>query len=64
MALISQPGGRQTPNIVDDEAIQAEDGIIPIIDFSLLTSTNPEERANTIEELGKPIENGASSWYI
>ncbi|OMO63561.1 Oxoglutarate/iron-dependent dioxygenase [Corchorus olitorius] len=47
---------QQTPNIVNDEASKVEDGIIPIIDFGLLTSSNPEERAKTIQELGKACQ--------
>ncbi|OMO85193.1 hypothetical protein CCACVL1_10371 [Corchorus capsularis] len=47
---------QETPNIVNDEAISAEDGTLPTIDFSLLISTNPEERSKAIQDLGRACQ--------
>ncbi|OMO61712.1 Oxoglutarate/iron-dependent dioxygenase [Corchorus capsularis] len=47
---------QSTPNIVNEEAVSDATESIPTIDFSLLTSTNPEERSKAIQELGKACE--------
>ncbi|OMO62829.1 hypothetical protein CCACVL1_22617 [Corchorus capsularis] len=44
------------PNIVNEEAVSDATESIPTIDFTLLTSTNPEERSKAIQELGKACE--------
>ncbi|OMO85204.1 hypothetical protein CCACVL1_10364 [Corchorus capsularis] len=47
------------PNIVNDEALsvsEADDESIPTIDFSLLTSSNPEERSKVIQDLAKACQ--------
>ncbi|OMO85195.1 Oxoglutarate/iron-dependent dioxygenase [Corchorus capsularis] len=45
-------------NIVDDEALSVSEAneSIPTIDFSLLTSSNPEERSKVIQDLAKACQ--------
>ncbi|KAI4296412.1 hypothetical protein L6164_036372 [Bauhinia variegata] len=43
-------------NLEDLPVIDPPQGTLPIIDFSLLTSRNPQERSKTIQDLGKACE--------
>ncbi|OMO85206.1 hypothetical protein CCACVL1_10366 [Corchorus capsularis] len=58
--LTSIPPGynfQTIPNIVNDEALsEPNNESIPTIDFSLLTSNNPEERSKVIQDLAKACQ--------
>ena len=61
-ALAESPGLSSIPSIYtfltdpNDQALSDTKESIPIIDFSLLTSSIPDERSKMIQELGKACQ--------
>ncbi|KAI4299124.1 hypothetical protein L6164_032614 [Bauhinia variegata] len=55
--LSSIPSSFASKNSLEDiPVINPPQGTLPIIDFSLLTSTDPQQRSKTIKDLGKACE--------
>ncbi|KAI4299125.1 hypothetical protein L6164_032615 [Bauhinia variegata] len=54
--LKSIPSCFASKNLQDLEFIDPQEGTIPIIDFSLLTSSDPQHKSKIIQDLGRACE--------
>ncbi|KAI4299129.1 hypothetical protein L6164_032619 [Bauhinia variegata] len=54
--LKSIPSCFASKNLQDLEVIDPQEGTIPIIDFSLLTSSDPQHKSKIIQDLGRACE--------